>query len=76
MKDGFGREVNYLRMSVTENCNQRCVYCMPEGAIPRDWDCLSDDELVEIARAAAELGINKIRITGGEPLVRRGIVEL
>jgi len=76
MTDSFGREINYLRISVTENCNQRCLYCMPEDAVPRDWDALTDDEIVEIVQAAASLGMSKIRVTGGEPLMRRGIVEL
>jgi cyclic pyranopterin phosphate synthase len=76
MKDSFGREINYLRISVTEGCNQRCVYCMPENAPPPRLSVLSDDEIVEVVTAAAGLGINKIRITGGEPLTRPGIVEL
>lgn len=76
MKDSFGREINYLRVSVTENCNQRCIYCMPPDAPPPKLAVLTDDEIVEIVEAAAGLGVNKIRLTGGEPLVRPGIVEL
>jgi cyclic pyranopterin phosphate synthase len=76
MTDSFGREINYLRISVTENCNLRCAYCMRENAVPREWDALSDDEIVEVASAAAELGMSKIRITGGEPLLRPGIAGL
>lgn len=76
MKDSFGREINYLRISVTEGCNQRCIYCMPENAPPPKLAVLTDDEIAEIVLAAASLGINKIRITGGEPLTRPGIVEL
>ena len=76
MKDTFGREINYLRISVTEDCNQRCLYCMSENTIPRAWNALKDDEIVEVVEAATALGINKFRITGGEPLVRPGIVDL
>ena len=76
MKDSFGREINYLRISVTEDCNHRCVYCMPADAVPRSWNALKDDDIVEIVEAAASLGITKFRITGGEPLVRPGIVDL
>ncbi len=78
MTDGYGRKIEYLRMSVTDACNLRCGYCMPDDMIPR-CNCknnLSTDELVEIAEAAAELGVKKLRITGGEPLVRSDIVEL
>ena len=78
MTDGCGRTIEYLRMSVTEGCNLRCSYCMPADA-GRECRCdsqLSDAELIEFARAAAELGMRKLRITGGEPLVRRGITEL
>lgn len=76
MKDSFGREINYLRISVTENCNQRCVYCMPENAPPPKLAVLTDDEIAEIVLAASSLGINKIRVTGGEPLTRPGIAGL
>ena len=76
MKDSFGREINYLRVSVTEDCNQRCIYCMPPIAPPPKLAVLTDDEIVEIVEAAASLGVNKIRLTGGEPLIRPGIVEL
>ena len=78
MKDRYGREIEYLRISLTDLCNLRCVYCMPEGGIcklPHDR-ILTLEEVVEIAGAAVELGIRKIRLTGGEPLVRRGIVDL
>lgn len=73
--DSYGRKINYLRLSVTDRCNMRCRYCMPaEGMnkLPRA-DILSYDELFRIARAAVALGIEKIRVTGGEPLVRKGI---
>jgi cyclic pyranopterin phosphate synthase len=78
MKDLYNREVNYLRISVTDLCNLRCRYCMPaEGVKKLDpSQILSHEEIVEITRAAASLGVNKVRITGGEPLVHRGIVDL
>lgn len=78
MKDTFEREITYLRISLTDLCNLRCVYCMPpEGVAKRTHDqILSLEEIGEIARAAAELGVTKIRLTGGEPLVRRGILSL
>lgn len=78
MTDSYGRKIEYLRMSVTDGCNLRCVYCMPEDGM-RECPCrssMSADEFVEIARAAAELGIKKLRITGGEPLVRSDILPL
>ena len=77
MKDQYGREITYLRVSITDLCNLRCRYCMPEGVCrKRHEDILSFEEITEIVTAAAELGIQKVRITGGEPLVRRGCVEL
>ncbi len=78
MRDTFEREITYLRISLTDLCNLRCTYCMPpEGVQKREHgQILSFEEIEEIARAAAELGIRKIRLTGGEPLVRRGIVPL
>lgn len=78
MVDGCGRRIDYLRLSVTDLCNYRCRYCMPaEGVEKRPHgDMLSLEELVEIARGAVACGVRKIRLTGGEPLVRRGIVDL
>ncbi len=78
MKDRYSRQVNYLRISVTDRCNLRCGYCMPpEGVCKREHrDILSYEEIVDIAAAAAELGIEKVRITGGEPLVRPGVAAL
>ena len=78
MRDDFGREINYLRISLTDKCNLRCIYCMPEEGVKKleHRDILSFDEIVEIVREAAKLGINKLRLTGGEPLIRKGIVEL
>ena len=78
MRDGCGRTIDYLRLSVTDLCNYRCRYCMPpEGVCKRDHrDTLPVEECAEIAEAAVRLGVKKIRLTGGEPLVRRGIVEI
>ena len=78
MQDLYGRTIDYLRISVTDLCNFRCRYCMPaEGVTRRQHaEILSFEELTEIAQAAAVCGIRKIRLTGGEPLVRRGIVSL
>ncbi len=76
-RDHFGRSINYLRLSITDRCNLRCCYCMPaEGVIPcSHTDILSYEDLIQIAEAAVDLGIEKVRITGGEPLVRKGIVS-
>lgn len=78
MKDQFDREITYLRVSVTDRCNLRCRYCMPpEGVCKLDHsDVLRYEEIVEIVAAAAELGITKVRVTGGEPLVRPGVTGL
>jgi len=76
--DRFGRKIYYLRISVTDRCNYRCVYCMPKNGI--DWKPMSEiltyEEIVKFVRVAAKLGIRKIKLTGGEPLVRKGIHEL
>lgn len=78
MKDLYGREISYLRISVTDLCNLRCKYCMPESGVCKleHADVLKLEEFYEIAKAFVELGVRKIRITGGEPLVKNGIVEL
>lgn len=78
MLDGCGRTIDYLRLSVTDLCNYRCRYCMPaEGVCKRPHeDILSVEELVEIGQAAVACGVKKIRLTGGEPLVRRGILGI
>lgn len=78
MEDRHARAVTYLRLSVTDLCSLRCRYCMPADGVPkRDrGDVCSVEELVEIARAAADCGIRKVRLTGGEPLVRRGILDI
>jgi GTP 3',8-cyclase len=75
--DGFGRTHNNLRISVTDRCNIRCVYCMPETVefLPKT-SLLSFEEIARFVRASAKVGIDKIRLTGGEPLVRRGLTEL
>ena len=78
LSDSFQRPINYLRISVTDRCNLRCIYCMPvEGIrlIPHG-DILTYEEILTVAKAAGELGINKIRITGGEPLARSGLLKL
>ena len=74
--DPFGRRINYLRLSVTDRCNMRCRYCVPEQGVGKlsHQEVLSYEELHRIARAAVSLGIEKIRVTGGEPLVRRDII--
>lgn len=78
MHDAFGRDVTYLRLSVTDLCNCRCVYCMPASGVPRlrHEDILSFEQMRDIVAAAASLGVRKVRLTGGEPLVRRNIVDL
>ena len=74
--DDFGRQVNYVRISVTDRCDFRCVYCMAEEMtfLPRD-SIMSLEEVELVARAFVELGVSRIRLTGGEPLVRRGLVD-
>ncbi|HBG70938.1 MAG TPA: radical SAM protein [Bacteroidales bacterium] len=78
MLDCFNREINYLRVSVTDRCNLRCTYCMPADGVPMltHTDILSFDEIADVVRYGAGQGITKVRITGGEPLVRKGIVNL
>ncbi len=78
MRDRFGRKINYLRVSVTDRCNLRCLYCRPEEGFPLDTAIriLSFEEIVQIVSIAVDEGIDKVRLTGGEPLVRRDIVDL
>lgn len=78
MYDKFNRRINYLRISVTDRCNLRCTYCMPESGIQLldHADIISYEEIVDVVKASVQLGIDKIRITGGEPLARKGIVDL
>lgn len=76
--DKFGRQISYVRLSVTDRCNLRCVYCMPREKmrfLPRD-ELLSFEEIVRLMRILASLGIRKVRITGGEPFVRKDIIKL
>jgi cyclic pyranopterin phosphate synthase len=76
-QDDFGRAVNYLRVSVTDRCNLRCVYCMPTQGLEKysHADILRYEELALVIQAAAEIGITKVRLTGGEPLARLGLTE-
>lgn len=78
MKDQYGREITYLRLSVTDLCDLRCLYCMPEQGVPkkRHEDMLTEDEMIAAVEAAASLGIRKVRITGGEPLVKKNILSI
>lgn len=78
MKDTLGRSINYLRISVTDRCNLRCMYCMPEEGICKKEhpDILTLEEIYEVVKACSQLGISKVRITGGEPLVRKGLTGL
>ena len=77
MLDGFARSITYLRISITDRCNYRCRYCMPDGGIEKcaHEDICSLEELRDMAAAAVRCGVKKIRVTGGEPLVRRGAVD-
>ena len=76
--DNYHRHISYLRISLTDRCNLRCIYCMPKEGISLlgHSEILSLEEIERIASAAARLGISRIRITGGEPLVRKGVIEL
>lgn len=78
MKDQFGREITYLRLSVTDRCNLRCRYCMPEEGVCKltHEDMLTEDEMIMAVEAAASLGVNKLRITGGEPLIKKNILSI
>ncbi|MBK5241250.1 GTP 3',8-cyclase MoaA [Clostridium sp.] len=78
MRDNYGRNINYLRISVTDRCNLRCIYCMPEQGVESlsHDDILRFEDTLKIIKAGASLGINKIRFTGGEPLVMKDIDKL
>ena len=77
IRDSYGREINYMRISITDRCNLRCCYCMPDGA---DWipmkDILTYEEITAVCQEAVKLGITRFKITGGEPLVRRECSKL
>src|SRR3954463_7436723 len=76
MEDKFGHRISYLRVSITDRCNERCTYCMPQELqewLPREG-ILSYEETLRIIRVAARLGVKKVRVTGGEPLTRRDVV--
>ena len=78
MQDRYGHRISYLRVSITDRCNERCTYCMPHELqewLPRE-EVLTFEETLRLIRIAAELGVSKIRITGGEPLTRRGVLDL
>lgn len=78
MRDSFQREINYLRVSVTDRCNLRCFYCLPEQGVKSipHGEILRFEEIERVVKAAALVGVKKVRITGGEPLVRKGLVGL
>ncbi len=78
MRDSYGREINYLRVSITDRCNLRCRYCMPEEGIKKidHYDILSLEEIARLIKIASSLGIRKVRLTGGEPLIRKNIVQM
>ena len=78
MLDSFGRNITYMRISVTELCNLRCRYCMPEDGVckKKHEEMLTEDEMIDAVRSAASLGITKLRITGGEPLVKKNIISI
>ena len=78
MIDRLGRNITYLRISVTELCNLRCRYCMPEDGVCKlaHEDMMTEDEIIMAVETAADLGITKLRLTGGEPLVKKNIVSI
>jgi cyclic pyranopterin phosphate synthase len=78
MQDSFGRSIEYLRISVTDKCNLRCIYCMPEAGLPwlKHEQILSYEEIAAIVRIMAGMGLRRVRLTGGEPLVRRNLPQL
>jgi cyclic pyranopterin phosphate synthase len=78
MRDSFGREIHYLRMSLTDRCNLRCIYCVPEGGtdLQPHAHLLTDEELLRVVRLSARLGFDRVRLTGGEPTVRPNLVGL
>src|ERR1700731_5450461 len=78
MEDRFGHRINYLRVSITDRCNERCLYCMPHELqewLPRS-EILNFDEITRLVRIASDLGVTKLRVTGGEPLVRQNVLQI
>jgi len=76
MEDRYGHRISYLRVSITDRCNERCTYCMPQELqewLPRE-EILTFEETLRLIRIAADLGVSKVRVTGGEPLTRRDVV--
>ncbi|PKF76057.1 GTP 3',8-cyclase MoaA [Chryseobacterium sp. PMSZPI] len=78
LKDKFGRHINYLRLAVVDRCNLRCTYCMPENGLTwiKQHELMTDEEMLRICSVFTDLGIDKIRITGGEPFVRKNCIDL
>lgn len=76
MEDRFNRNINYARISITDNCNLKCIYCMPNGYKPCDKKIINREEIKTLVEALASLGIKRIRLTGGEPLIRGDIVQI
>ncbi|MEG0109378.1 MAG: radical SAM protein, partial [Lachnospiraceae bacterium] len=78
MLDQYGRTIDYIRISVTDRCNLRCIYCMPKEGVQQvpHMEILSYDEIIKISRICVSMGIQNIKLTGGEPLVRKGIAGL
>ena len=78
MIDAYKRDITYLRLSVTELCNLRCRYCMPEEGVCKRCheEMLTEEEMIQAVKAAISLGIKKVRITGGEPLVKKNIISI
>lgn len=76
MEDRFNRNINYVRISITDSCNLRCIYCMPNGYKPCDKRIITREEIKVLVEALASLGIKRVRLTGGEPLIRNDIVDI
>ena len=77
MQDSYGRTIDYIRISVTDQCNLRCIYCMPEGCIQKvPKQMLNDDQILMLCRCFAQLGVSRVKITGGEPLLRPQVPTL
>src|SRR4029077_5118323 len=77
MEDRYGHRISYLRVSITDRCNERCAYCMPgefHEWLPREG-ILSFEEMLRVVAIGAQLGVSKVRVTGGEPLTRRGVLD-